>query len=111
MIEQQVQLPPYSMWTRTALYEATSPEEGSVLAFGLMRPVVVPDPSDSVYTVPAGQQGRLDLVSNTAYGTTELWWVIAAVNNLDDPLVGPSVNDKLRVPSRSRLAKEGVLNV
>jgi nucleoid-associated protein YgaU len=98
------------MWAKTPVYEVPA-EEGSEVVFGLMQDVVVPDSTDIVYTVPIGGLCRMDLISQAFYGVPDLWWVIARVNGILDPLLGPSLGQKLRIPTKSRLAKEGLLNV
>ena len=103
------------MFSATPAYEGVEAEiEGSrqkVIVFGLMVDAVVPDASDLLYTVPQAGEGRLDLISQQFYGTPELWWVIAVVNNQLDPLVGFSVNETIRIPKKERLASNGILSV
>jgi len=103
------------MFSATPAYDGVEAEvEGSrqkVIVFGLMVDAVVPDATDVLYTVPQAGEGRLDLVSQQFYGTPELWWVIAMVNNLLDPLVGFTVGQTVRVPRKERLASEGLLSV
>lgn len=101
-----VSLPPYSMLATTPLYESNG-----VVVPGLMRPVVLPDYSDSVYTVTLAGERRLDLISELHYGTPDLWWVIASVNGLVDALAGVRVGTELRIPLKSRLAQTGILTV
>ena len=100
----RVELPAYSMFATTPVYRV-----GEDLVFGLMKPTVLPDGTDDLYPVPSGGEGRLDLLSTHFYGTPQLWWVLAAVNNILDALIGPSTGDVLRVPTRSRLVSLGVL--
>ena len=38
-----------------------------------------------VAVIPAGMQGRADLISNSAYGTPDYGWLICAANNILDP--------------------------
>lgn len=111
----RVELSPYSMFANTPVYQDVAAEiEGvrqNVIVFGLMVDAVVPDSTDTLYRLPQAGEGRLDLVSQKFYGTPELWWVLALVNNLPDPLVGASVGQTIRIPTRNRLAAEGVLSV
>lgn len=111
----RIELPPYSMFSATPAYDGVSVEiEGvrqKVIVFGLMVSAVVPDSSDILYTVPQAGEGRMDLISQQFYGTPELWWVVALVNNLLDPLVGFTSNQTVRVPTKERLAAEGILSV
>ena len=106
MAGQRVELPPYSMFATTPVYDV-----GDDVAFGLMRDVIVPDASDDLFTIPPGAETRLDSISYKFYGTPALWWVIARVNNLEDALVGFELNQTIRVPTKARLASEGILNV
>jgi nucleoid-associated protein YgaU len=82
-----------------------------LVVYGEMVPAVVSDPTDIMYTVPAGGRYRFDLISAQFYGVPDLWWVIAIVNNVIDPLLAIPPGTLIRVPSRDRLASEGVLNV
>lgn len=98
------------MFPLTPIYESEVDGE-NVIVFGLMQDAVVPDPSDIVFTVPPAGVHRLDLISNDFYGVPDLWWVIARVNGILDPLVGVANGAKIRVPTKARLAQEGVLSV
>lgn len=103
------------MFSATPAYEGVEAEiEGSrqkVIVFGLLADAVVADPTDVLYTVPQAGEGRLDLISQQFYGTPELWWVLALVNNLIDPLVGFTASQVIRIPKKERLASEGILSV
>ena len=94
------------MFSTTPIYEV-----GGDIVFGLMTPVVLPDPTDELWPVPAAGVSRLDLLSYSFYGTPELYHVLADVNNCDDALVGIPQGTKIRVPTKQRLAAEGILNV
>ena len=93
------------MFSNTPVYNV-----GGDIVFGLMRDPVIPDSSDSVYTVPALGEVRLDLISEAFYGTPGLWWIIASVNNIFDPLTGITPGTQIRIPTKDRLAREGALN-
>ena len=77
---------------------------GQEVQFGLRRQRVFPHRTDGEVVVTEGVRSRLDLLSDQAYQTPELWWVIAEVNNLVDPLGPLAVGSRLRIPSRARLA-------
>lgn len=106
MAGQRVELPAFSMFATTPVYDS----DGEVV-FGLMKDVIIQDASDELYTVPPGGVNRLDAISNKFYGTPALWWVIARVNNVLDPLFGVALNSQIRIPTKARLASEGILNV
>ena len=98
------------MFAQTPIYEVST-GEGNLVVFGLLVDVIVPDPTDILYTTPIGALFRMDLISQSFYGVPDLWWVIARVNGILDPLVGAALNQVLRIPTKARLAKEGILNV
>ena len=65
---------------------------------------------DSFYAVEMGYVNRLDLISFKFYGTPLLWWAIAIVNNIDNPLdVGPGI--VLRIPTLKNIYDSGGLLV
>jgi hypothetical protein len=101
----RAELVEHSMFMNTPLYSVG----GDVVA-GLQRPPVVKDPTDIVYTVTTQGAYRFDLISKLFYDTPDLWWILSQVNNIIDPLVGISAGTVVRVPTRERLSKEGVLN-
>ncbi len=98
------------MFPLTPIYESEVEGE-NVIVFGLMQDVIVPDATDIVYTVPVAGTFRLDLISQDFYGVPDLWWVIARVNGILDPLVGIATGTRIRIPTKSRLAQEGLLSV
>lgn len=95
------------MFAKTPIYDLG----GDNITFGLMEPAVVPDATDEIWAVPTAGVPRLDLLSNDFYGTPQLWWVLASVNNILDPLVSVPESTKIRVPTKERLSAEGILNV
>jgi hypothetical protein len=106
MSGQRIELPPFSMYAKTPPYEV----DGQIV-FGLMVDTTLPDPSDEQWPVPSAGTGRLDLLSDAFYGTPELWHVLSSVNNWPDALIGFPAGMVIRVPTKERLAAEGVLNV
>jgi hypothetical protein len=111
----RIELPAFSMFTATPPYDNVDAEiEGNrekIIVFGLLVDPVVADATDILYRVPQAAESRLDLISQHHYGTPALWWVVALVNNVIDPLVGFPVGTTIRVPTRERLASEGVLSI
>lgn len=106
MAGQRIELPQYSMFSQTPVYDLG----GGNIVFGLLKPAVVADDSDELWAMPSTGVYRLDLISNDFYGTPHLWWVIALVNDIIDPLVSVPEGTKIRIPTRERLASEGILN-
>jgi hypothetical protein len=100
----QIDLPEYSAYFRTPAYSV----DGAV-NFGLMQAPVSAHPTDELYRVPPGGESRLDLIADDRYGSAHLWWVLASVNNIMDPMTEPAVGTFLRVPSPERLVSLGVM--
>lgn len=69
-------------------------------------PEILPSPNDRFTTVKAGEVGRLDLISARVYGTDKLWWVIAYINDIIDPIEGTYVNRELRYPPFDTVASQ-----
>lgn len=105
-MDQRVTLPPFSMLSKTPIYSV----DGNIVP-GLLNSPIVADVTDTLYRVTQAGERRLDLISQLHYGTPELWWVLATVNNLIDPIAGVAAGADIRVPLRSRLASLGILNV
>ena len=42
---------------------------------------------------------RLDLLAYKYYGDSDLWWIIAVANNLNDASLSIEVGKQLRIPS------------
>jgi hypothetical protein len=100
-----VSLTQYSMLSKTRAYEC-----GGTIFFGLMRDPIMADPTDMLFMMTKPCERRLDLISTMFYGTPRLWWIIAMVNNLNDPLSGVAFGSTLRIPSRHRISAAGLLN-
>jgi hypothetical protein len=71
----------------------------------------VPHDSDGWWQVTSVNANRLDIIANMFYGTPQLWWILAAVNDLVDPMIGFVPGQFIRIPTKDRLAAEGILNV
>lgn len=106
MAEKLVERTPYSMFSKTPVYSV----KGDTV-HGLMQDPVVPDASDDLFSVQDVEGSRLDSISDNFYGTPLLWWVIARVNNIQDPMVGVPQGTKLLIPSKTRLANAGVMDI
>lgn len=59
--------------------------------------------SDVYITIDSNYMGRLDLIAYDYYGDSELWWVIALANQLDDIPNDVSLNKKIRIPDPSTI--------
>ena len=87
------------MWQSTPVYSVNDE-----LVFGLLREPLVPDPTDQIFVVSKPFENRLDKISTEVYGTPQLWWVIAIVNDIIDIDTGIVIGVRLKIPLQSRLA-------
>lgn len=53
-------------------------------------------------------QTRLDIIANKYYNDSKLWWVLAMVNNISNPISDNLVGKILWIPTMSSLIKNGV---
>lgn len=102
---QKITLPAYSMFADTPVYSVDNE-----LVFGLLKDSIIADPSDQTYIVTQAGERRLDAISALFYGTPHLWWVVALVNKINDPLLGVTFGTELRVPTKQRLSDAGILS-
>lgn len=96
-----VRLPRTSRMGLTTLYQWRD-EDGRLVntyIFGTWISPEFPESDDDIYhTVEDTDVGRLDLISDRYYGTPSYWWVIAHVNEIEDPLT-MDVGTKIRIPA------------
>lgn len=93
----QLNLGPNSRYTDTPVFIA-----GSNLVLNTFeRPRYQEKATDDYYTVQGDRQGRLDLISQDLYGTTDLWWLIAWANNIIDPFSEVPAGIRLVIPPQS----------
>lgn len=73
--------------------------EGNILLATKSFADIIPDYVDGeeTYRLRENDLHRFDRISYKFYGTPELWWVIAAVNNIIDPFNDPQENMALRI--------------
>ena len=60
--------------------------------------------------VDKGFENRIDLISHEVYGTSMLWWAIAVMNNIENPLE-VKAGLVLRIPTIRSINSSGVLRV
>lgn len=51
------------------------------------------------YIIPQKFEGRLYLVANIFYGNPKLWWIIAYVNDIENPITETVTGKTLIIPS------------
>lgn len=65
--------------------------------------------NDQFYAVEKGYENRIDLISYKFYGTPLLWWAIAVMNNITNPL-DVKAGIILRIPDLLSINESGVLS-
>ena len=65
--------------------------------------------NDSFYAVEKGYENRMDLISYKFFGTPLLWWAIANINNIQDPMDCPA-GIILRIPTLKSIYDSGSIN-
>jgi len=95
-----------------ANFKALSRYTGGLLAtnrsgkdFLVLRRTLELEPADGDVFVTITQEflKRPDLISNNAYGTPDLWWVIYEFNGIKDPLFELQLGQVLRIPELERV--------
>lgn len=70
----------------------------------LRPPLNLPQASNDVYvTITHDIVNRPDLISQKAYNTPDLWWVVYEYNNISDPLFDLQVGQIIRIPDKTRV--------
>jgi hypothetical protein len=62
------------------------------------------DANDFYFTVTSGTANRLDLISFAQYGTTDYYWLLAMINEINDPLGELPAGSIIRCITPQRLA-------
>ncbi len=57
------------------------------------------------YAVTAADDKRIDMIAYRMYGDVNLWWAIAIVNNIANPLRDLEVGVTLRIPLAAEIAR------
>ena len=60
---------------------------------------IILDHTPGFYRVTTGDIKRLYRVSEKMYGTIEFWWIIALVNDIEDPFTDVTPGDLLLIPN------------
>lgn len=63
------------------------------------------DVTDINYIIPAGHEGRPDLISRSLYNDTKYWELICIYNNIKNPILDLEAGKLLVVPSYTRLQR------
>jgi len=103
MAERVISLSENSRYRNTPIFSGDGAEFGKNVGKIDFRGHFVPPEideknSDTFITIKSKDNGRLDLLANQYYGTPELWWAIALVNNIFDPTYGVETGTVIRIP-------------
>lgn len=94
-------LSPKSRFLNTPVHLDDAVKPGT-LRFGRWRAPDIDMTAFGFHAVATPQIGRIDLISVQHYGTSELWWAIALVNNLANPF-DMSEGQVLKIPLQSAI--------
>lgn len=88
----------FSQFSRYKNGVATSNDDADLFIINRDR-IVLPESEEDTFFLIEGQHiRRPDLIANEIYGNAELWWVIADVNNIRNPITDFTANKLLRIP-------------
>lgn len=91
--------------SRYADSEIIEQDDGPRLFESTLLPDIERNENDIVINTESGQ--RLDRIAFRQYGDADLWWIIAAANNLGRGNLTVPANTRLRIPrSESRVFNE-----
>jgi len=88
--------PSRMMLTPVRIDAAIKPGES---CFDLWRPPDIDMGRYTLYTITEADQGRLDRVAWRVLGDERLWWAIAHVNDIAEPLGAIEPGTVLRIPT------------
>lgn len=89
--------PPTSRYKATKYFQRNIPGIGQFIEPETWNPPkITPSDKDLFTKILPGEEGRLDLVSLRVYKLDQLWWVIAYLNNMIDPIADATVGKVLR---------------
>lgn len=64
-----------------------------------IQELIFDEDNSRTYIVSDPYIGRLDLISHQAYNTPELWWLLAYVNGIINPMEDMYTGQKLIIPN------------
>lgn len=65
----------------------------------------ISDDIESYYSVPPNEEARLDTIAFKIYGNTQLWWVLARANYIEDITTEPMAGELLAIPSSAAIRR------
>ena len=73
-------------FSRYSNLDAVVDEDGNSYLTSQVKREIVESSQDSFYTVESECENRMDLVSYKFYNTPYLWWAIAIMNHIKNPM-------------------------
>ena len=104
----RILLSPNSRYRATPLFsqkiDEQNPNLGENTFFGTFQRIEIPTgDDDTFYMIRNVDNGRLDVLAFDFYGSAELWWVLAVVNQIFDPLFGVEPGTVIRIPGLQKV--------
>jgi len=97
----RIEPPSRMMLTPTRIDDSLVPGR---LRFQLWMPPDIDMTFYTRHTVTDAEQGRLDLVAYKTLGDPRLWWAVAYVNQIQNPLAAIPVGTLLKIPRMEAVA-------
>ena len=90
------QLPQISDYRYENIFKVYQQNDGTFF-YNLLNKVTIPDNinPNTYYTTVVNQRMPWTTISYNAYGTIELWWLIAILNKIQNPTTVPSGSIKI----------------
>lgn len=102
----QIDNGPEDRYRKTRVYIDETISEG-VRRRGVWRAPIIPVEDAARHTVTSADIGHMDLIAWEHYGTgnEHLWWVIAWVNRIKNPLTDMAIGQQLLIPAINDIAE------
>lgn len=82
------------------------PDTGKIYHESWSQKFIDKSADDQYFTVSKAEEGRLDIIATSFYGTPNYWWVIALANYIIDPF-DVEAGTTLRIPPITALYNSG----
>lgn len=98
----------YKKSSKMRKYQKIYDEDLGQNVTGFMKYVDVQEniDSDRIWTIEAGYENRMDLISTKFYGTSKYDWILEQINNIKDPIKDVSLGKKLIIPEKTRIISQ-----
>lgn len=96
----------YSTLSRYGMYNQIVDTDNNNAYLESTNKIELNSDNELFHVVDPTEENRLDIISNTYYGTPNLYWAIAMANNILDPMIVVR-GTVLKIPSYESLYKTG----